>query len=262
MLEAAIFFVAGTLFGSFINAAAWRIHRGESVVTGRSRCTRCEAQLAWYDLIPVLSWLWLRGRCRYCGEFISRRYPAIEIITGGLFAWSYLVWDFTTPYAALNLGFWLAILVGLVLLADYDTRWMLLPDKVLLHLLAVAVVQQVTVTIATGQFRGAIDAALAATLASLFFYGLFAYSRGRWMGGGDVKLVFLMGLVLGLANTLIALLIAFNVAALVSLTLIALRKMSRKDHIPFGPFLIGGTVVAMFYGATIFEAYQRIFLLS
>lgn len=257
-----MFFAVGSVFGSFINAATWRLHKGKDFIHGRSECVHCGHKLSARDLIPIISWLLLRARCRYCGKAISRRYPVVEIVTGIVFAWSFVAWNFGPDFAFVQLVFWLLLAVGLIMLAEYDLRWMLLPDKILLPLGGLALVQLITFSVLNQSGKALIDSLMAALLAALFFYGLFAYSKGRWMGGGDVKLVFVMGLLLGLANTLIALLIAFNVAALISLVLIATRKMGRKDYIPFGPFLIGGTIVAMLHGTQLFEAYSRIFLVS
>lgn len=253
-------FAAGSVLGSFINAASWRLHEGKDWIRGRSQCVHCGHTLAGRDLVPVVSWLWLAGRCRYCGQPISRRYPIVELITGAIFVWSFLVWDFSPALAGLALVVWLAMAIGLILLADYDLRWMILPDKILLPLIGLAIIQLIVFSALEQSVIKLVDALGAATLAGLFFYGLFAYSHGRWLGGGDVKLVFLMGLVLGLVNTMIALLIAFNAAALLSVALIAIGRMSRKDYIPFGPFLIGGSIIAMLHGAQLFDIYSRMFL--
>lgn len=263
MILTVVFFILGLLVGSFVNAAVWRLHSGERLINDRSRCPRCAHQLAVIDLIPIVSWILLGGRCRYCGARISIQYPIVEVLTGVVFALSAGVWPLETTVDYAMFSFWLVLVTGFLILAVYDLKWMLLPDKVLLPLLLPAIGLVATRALAADAAGGVIINHLgAALLAGLFFYSLYGYSRGRWMGAGDVKLVALLGLTLGLADTLIALLLAFNTAAIVSLALIGLKRLTRKDLLPFGPFLIGGAIVAMLYGQQLFEAYLRTFLLT
>ncbi|MBI3983803.1 prepilin peptidase [Candidatus Microgenomates bacterium] len=276
----------GLLCGSFINAAVWRLHlriqkpgaRSQnkqaglktpntehrkpdySLLSGRSVCPQCRHQLAAADLIPIASWLWLKGRCRYCHKPISAQYPIVELLTAGLFAWSYLRWDFNGLLSQLDLGVWLMMLVGLIILAVYDLRWMILPNAVIYPLIVLAVVHLGLRVAMTGSGEIISSNLLAAAVAGLFFYSLYVVGRGRWMGGGDVKLALLMGLLLGSGRTLVAMFIGFNVAALVSLILMAARRLKRQDLIPFGPFLIGATIVSMLYGAQFFNAYIDYFV--
>lgn len=223
-MTAVIIGTIGLLVGSFVNAAVWRTHLHEvktkkyhhrkySLFNGRSVCTNCHHQLAWYDLVPVLSWIWLRGKCRYCNKSISLQYPLVELMTAGLFILSYIKWDLISQLDYLQLGLWLVLLSGLLILAIYDVRWMILPDRVMKPLFAVAGLQIVTATIAGESSTLIYDHLVAVLLAGGFFFALFALSKGRWMGGGDVKLTLLMGLILGVRDILVALVLAFNVAA-------------------------------------------------
>lgn len=250
-----IFGVLGLLIGSFINAVVWRIHTHKSIAHGRSACPRCHHQLGALDLVPVVSWLMLGGKCRYCHKPISAQYPAVELATAGLFALSYarLVPVGWTGWVAF--GCWLYVLGSLIVLSVYDLRWMLLPDVVIFPAMAVALIPLI-INFATGlpmqTWLGPIEAAL---LVGGAFYALAAVSDGKWMGGGDIKLVVLIGLTLGLHQTAVAMFVGFDTAAIVSLALLATGVKKRRDHIPFGPFLAFGCVIAMLYGTTLLGWY-------
>lgn len=280
-LVVAVFALLGLLIGSAINALVWRLYVGRSWVRGRSECPDCGHKLAAKDLVPVVSWLWLRGRCRYCGKRIHWQYPVVEALTAGLFglsAWALVPVSAVTgagmgavtgagmgAVAGVQLGFWLVLLTMLVVLAVYDLRWLLLPDKVMLPLIVAALVYAVTmaglhawVLHDPGAWRMLLGPLVAAVGAGGAFYALVVGSKGRAMGGGDIKLAFAMGLMLGLQGTAVAMLLAFNVAALVGVLLIATKKRGRRDQIPFGPFLVGGTVVAFLWGRMLLEWYLQI----
>ena len=283
-----IFFVLGLLIGSFLNAAIYRLHMQArlkskakitkqktkklstfdfqlsahqnrySILAGRSMCPNCKHQLSMSDLIPVISWLLLGGRCRYCKKSISVQYPFVELITAILFCWSFLVWDFAGAYTYIQFGIWLVLLTGLIFLAVYDLKWMLLPDRVLLPLIAVGGVGLILGIIFGVSLKDSLWQLTTAIVSGGFFYALFAFSNGKWMGGGDVKLAFLMGLILAPINAIVAFVLAFNIAAFVSIGLIIFKRLSRKDLIPFGPFLISATIISQLYGEQIFSWYLRL----
>ena len=275
--------ILGLAFGSFINAAVWRLHQqaraqkakskkqkdnssskllatNYSVLKGRSMCPYCRHQLAVRDLVPVFSWLWLRAKCRYCRKPISLQYPLVEALTAGLFIWSYLAWDFSGSLSYLHFGTWLLLLTGLIALALYDLRWMTLPDRILRPLYIIASLN-LGVGAIVNRSLGVIGShLLAASLAGLFFFALHWLGRGRWLGGGDVKLAILMGLILGTGKATVAFFLGFNLAAGYSLLLIAARRLNRKDIISFGPFLIAATIIAQLYGQQLFNWYIDLFL--
>lgn len=277
--------VLGLLFGSFINAWVWRLHLRQShianrssqdipkkrnaqseerlsIVRGRSMCPECHHELAALDLIPVVSWLMLRGRCRYCRKPISLQYPLVELATAGLFALSYLALRPSLQGQSLqtSIGFavWLFILTSLIALAVYDLRWMLLPDVILVPVMAVAALWLGLQLLLGAPFWVLAGPVIAAVVAGGGFYLLAAVSKGRWMGGGDIKLAFAMGLILGLRKLGVALFVGFDSAALVGLALLATRVKKRSEYIPFGPFLVVGTIVAMLYGQAIIDWYLKI----
>ncbi len=252
----------GLIAGSAINAMVWRLYVGRSWLKGRSECPDCGHTLAARDLVPVLSWLALGGRCRYCRKPI-KDHPLVEVVTAvafGLSGWVLVgpVLDRGGSVAAVKLVFWLVMLVMLVVLAVYDTRWLILPDKVMGPLVAVAVVYSATMAVLTGSVQVAVGAGAAAVAAGGAFYALVAVTKGRAMGGGDIKLAFALGLMLGVKGTAVALLLAFNVAAVVGIVLIILGRRTRKDQISFGPFLVGGAVVAFLFGQDLVNWYLRL----
>jgi prepilin signal peptidase PulO-like enzyme (type II secretory pathway) len=251
----------GLVFGSAINAIVWRLYVGRSWTRGRSECPDCGHQLAARDLVPVVSWLWLRGRCRYCGKRIHWQYPVVELVTAvlfGLSAWVLVGSDLGVGSDPVTAGFWLVMLVMLVVLAVYDLRWLLLPDKVMVPLIAVALVYAAVTAGLAHSPRVLLGALVAAVAAGGAFYTLVWATKGRAMGGGDIKLVFAMGLMLGVKALVVALLLEFNVAAIVGLVMIAMKLRGRRDQIPFGPFLVGATVVGFLFGRQIFDWYLQV----
>jgi prepilin signal peptidase PulO-like enzyme (type II secretory pathway) len=157
-----------------------------------------------------------------------------------------------------RLGFWLVALVMLIILAVYDARWLILPDKVTYPLIGVGLAYAVTMAVMIGSpvvLERALEAAL---LAGGGFWALVFFSRGRAMGGGDIKLAVAMGLLLGVKGTALALLVAFNVAALVGIGLIMAHRKGRRDQIPFGPFLVLGTVSAFWFCEPVVNWYLRV----
>lgn len=262
----------GLIFGSAINAIVWRIKVGKSWTKGRSECFECGHVLKAADLVPVVSWLMLGGKCRYCRKPI-KDHPVVELLTGLLFALSaYVLAPGSTDYGVgsdltlgllptlevVRLGFWLVMLTLLIILAVYDARWLILPDKIMVPLISVALVYSATMAYMTGSRQVLLGALFAAVLAGGAFFVIVAVSKGRAMGGGDIKLAFAMGLMLGLKGVAVALLVAFNAAAILGVALIAMKLRKRHDQIPFGPFLVGGAIVGFLWAADLVQWYLRL----
>lgn len=248
----------GLCFGSFINALVWRLHKKRDWVRERSECTHCHHVLAWYDLIPVASWLLLRGRCRYCSKKISAQYPLVESLTAVLFVVSWVVWPFGVDTTGLIMfGLWLVSIVILVALAVYDLKWMLLPDKLTFPLIGIGVVFSVLRFYQTGATPLEIVMQMIFGIASVagLYYVLYVASKGRWVGFGDVKLGMFIGVILGWIGGLIAIMVANFVGLLVILPGLLSGKLTRTSRIPFGPFLIIGCIVALLFGDMIIEWY-------
>jgi prepilin signal peptidase PulO-like enzyme (type II secretory pathway) len=266
----------GLLLGSFANAVVWRLHEqgagyedderpkrtvkaDVSISHGRSMCPHCEHQLSALDLIPVLSWLMLGGKCRYCKKPISMQYPAVELLMAGLFVLNAMAYNPTTLTSWLRLAVWLGFVVTLVILAIYDARWQLLPDRLLKPITALAMMMILLYYLdRTYTSADIINYGLTGFIAGGVFFAIAAVSGGKWMGGGDIKLVTLMGLLLGGSKMALAMLIAFNSAAIVGLGLILVGRKKRRDMLAFGPFLIAATFVAQLYGERIIAWYLRL----
>ncbi len=266
--------ILGLAIGSFISASVWRLHEQEelviakkkpnkslSITRGRSMCEHCGHTLAPKDLIPLFSWIGLQGRCQYCKAKLSWEYPVVELVTAVIFVLSYMAWDFGDTFGYVSFGFWLVFLSALIFLALYDLKWLLLPNRVVYPMIIGATI---LVIIESVFFGGGIDvikdSAVGMFFAGGIFYALFAVSKGRWIGGGDVKLGIFIGIFLGLSRSILTFILAFNVAAIIILPLLLLGVVKRKTPIPFGPFLIFATIISTLYGYEIIQWYSDNFL--
>lgn len=249
----ALVVLLGLALGSFINALVWRLHEGKDFVASRSECVHCHHQLSARDLVPVFSWIMLQGKCRYCHEPISIQYPIVESLTAISFGVSYLFWpEHLTNALDVSLFIsWLIQLVILISLFVYDLKWYLLPNKLTYTLIAVALAEQIINTTTISELL--LNTFIGVLVGSGLFYLIFMTTKGKGIGGGDVKLGVYLGLALGWQHALIALLVAFYSATLFSLPLILMRKVNRKSKIPFGPFIILGIVIAKLFGETLFS---------
>ena len=240
-------FLFGLCAGSFLNCAIYRMEQ-KKTMSGRSFCPNCKHVLNWKDLFPVASWLFLAGKCRYCKTKISAQYPLVETATGILFAVIFWKLGFKNLF---ELAFMFYIAAAMVFIFVYDLKHFLIPDKVLLPAIAVALIYRLF------NFSGFLYFFCASLGVFLFFLILFLVSKGRWMGFGDVKLVVLMGLVLGVKNVLVALFLAFFIGAAAGVILMIMKKKGIKSEVPFAPFLIAGTFLALVYGDAIVNWYLR-----
>lgn len=252
--------VLGLIFGSFINAYVWRLHKGKDWVRGRSECTHCHHVLAAKDLVPVFSYLWLRGKCRYCRGSIEDT-PLAEVLLAVWFAVSFLWWPYGFEGAGLfQFVGWLIASVMLVSLLIYDKRWFLLPDKVTypLALLAATIVVSRTVffDVRVGLM---LLAGVSALILTSLFYLMFQVSKGRWIGGGDVKLAIALGLFAGTPlKAFLLLFVASLAGTIVMLPSLLTGKAKRNTQIPFGPFLIVGLLITVLFGDSIISWYTAL----
>lgn len=260
-IEIAIFLgVVGAAMGSFAGALAWRLHAGRNFVSDRSECEHCHHKLGAADLIPIVSWLLLRGRCRYCGKPIGWLTVVTEVTLAVLFTTSFIYWPlgFTVWQTYALFVLWLGYLVALTILVIYDTRYMLLPDKIVLPLAVVAFADAaLRVSLLPGasfvtyvQYVGFGLVALAGV------YGaLYAVSKGKWVGFGDVKLSIFIGAVLGWQKALLVLCLSNVIGFVVVVPGLLSKKLNRTSRIPFGPFLIAAFVVAGLLGDAVIHWY-------
>jgi prepilin signal peptidase PulO-like enzyme (type II secretory pathway) len=277
----------GLVLGSFGGAQVWRLRAwqliedkasGEeyskrelknlvpltkrSLKNDRSQCLHCHHDLAWYDLLPVLSWLSTGGKCRYCKKAIGVFEPLIEVGMAALFVAFYHYWTLTYDLSTTWPLFivWIAILVMMMILLAYDAKWFLLPDRVMFPLIVLSVF------VATWHITAAPDplSILYSTIGAILILGglylmLWFISRGAWVGFGDVKLGLALGLLLGdWMLALLTLFLANFLGLLMVLPGLIGGKMTRKTHVPFGPMLIVGFFVALFYGYGLVEGYLQL----
>ncbi|HZM64192.1 MAG TPA: prepilin peptidase, partial [Candidatus Saccharimonadales bacterium] len=228
----------GLVLGSFVNAFVWRLYKKKNWVNDRSECDSCHHKLGASDLIPVVSWVLLRGKCRYCRKPIKDS-PLTELALPVLFVVSYIWWPLSLQGEGLLLFvFWLVFLVGFTVLAVYDIRWFLLPNKIVFPLIGVAVLQVVLqVFFFDASPRDVLGAALGIFFISGIFYVLFVLSKGTWIGFGDVKLGIVLGILAGGPLTsMLLLFVASMLGVLISIPMVIAGKAGRKTLIPFGPF--------------------------
>ncbi|TSB46240.1 prepilin peptidase [Alkalicoccobacillus porphyridii] len=237
--------LVGLVFGSFYNVVGLRVPVGESIVTPRSHCTKCDRTLEARELVPVLSFLLQRGSCRTCDTRISFLYPFTEAVTGFLFALSfYLIgWSVELIVALLFVSMLAIIFVS-------DMRYMLIPDKILLFFAIPFVLLRMFVIPLTPWW----DAWLGAVIGFAFLLLIAIVSRGG-MGGGDIKLFAVLGLVLGWKLVLLTLFLASTYGAVFGVGARLLKKVERKQPIPFGPFIAAGALTAYFMGDNLIQWY-------
>lgn len=241
-----IVFLTGLVVGSFLNCVIYRLKEKQSFLSGTSFCPKCHHQLGFFDLIPVLSFIFLKRKCRYCGEKISWQYPLVEIATGILFLLIFNFQNFITTF------YLLIISCLLIIIFVYDLKHYIIPDKIVYPAIAIVFLYKIIFNFQISNFYSLI---LSALVASGFFFLLWLVSRGKWMGLGDAKLAFLMGLFLGYPKILTAMFSAFLIGAIMGIVLVMFGKKTLKSQVPFGPFLVVGTFIALFWGREIIKWY-------
>lgn len=283
--------VVGLALGSFAGATVWRIRarqlvddkaNGEEVnakeykallplskvttMNDRSRCLHCTHTLAWYDLLPILSWVSTGGKCRYCQAAIGRFEPLIELGVAAFFVGSYLLWPeaLQTPAHIAHFALWLTAGVMLAILFAYDLKWFLLPNVVVFPLMAVSL------AVALLQIIGAPD--MSAHILSLFgaiailsgiYLGLWVISKGQWIGYGDIKLGFALALLVGdWRLAFVALFSANLLGCILVIPGMIAGKITRTTRVPFGPLLIIGGIIAVIAGPAIIRWYMQALILA
>jgi len=253
--------ILGLCAGSFVNALVWRIHEQSagkkskklSILKGHSMCPDCRHELAARDLIPLISWLFLRGKCRYCRQPISIQYPIVELTAAAVFVSSYFWWSGDLSLAGQKLLFtaWLISSIGLLALLVYDLKWMLLPNKIIYSTLVVSAIGRLGYIIffADNKTHSFWLLLLSIIIASGLFWALYIYSKGRWIGFGDVRLGLITGTLLADPGLAFAMIFAASVlGTLFALPELASGQKNMSSRIPFGPFLITATYIMVLVG--------------
>lgn len=252
----------GAAIGSFLNVVILRLPEGKSL-GGRSHCPHCHHVLGVFDLLPIVSFLFLRRRCRYCGKKISPRYVAIELCCGFLFM---LGWFVLRPDNAagmlLLIKYWFVISV-LIAVFVIDLEHYLILDNIIFPSLAIAVVLNLALTIVAGRpillpQAIFISGLLGAFLGALPFWLIWFLSKGQWMGFGDVKLALFLGMALGLPLVFVGIIFAVLAGGVASVFLLASKAKTLKSRVPFGTFLSLGAIVGMFWGERLLHWYLAI----
>lgn len=252
-------FILGLIIGSFLNVVILRLNTGRSIAKGRSKCMRCNTELSWYELIPVFSFLGLKGRCKTCKGHISFQYPLVELITAITFTVLYTTDIFNyglTWWAGIIFIFSATVASLLIIIFVYDMRHSIIPDHIV-YLFIILSLLSIIWSIFTVRGFSAPAALVQGILVALPFFLLWAFSKGRLMGFGDVKLALGMGWLLGLLGGFSAVVFAFWLGAIVGLFLLGLsRKYSMQSQVPFAPFLILGTFIVAVCNVTIMSLFQ------
>ena len=249
-----LIFFLGSAVGSFINVLIDRTIAGTDWVRGRSHCDNCRKTLAWYDLIPIFSYMAYRGRSRCCRRPLTPRHPIVEGIVGALFLWWAIMGSFffqlaTRPLVYIQPLFWLG--VGIVLLILGITDWLygvVLMPVLWVGVFWVALYRLVLMAAGSYHLPDLVGALVVALGTAVFIQALRWVTKGRGMGDGDPYLMFLAGIIVGWPRALVVLLFAFVAGAGVGITLLATGRRQRSDTLPFGPFLVAGVIVALIWG--------------
>jgi len=244
----AFLFIFGSIIGSFLNVVVYRLKHQQSFIKGRSYCPHCRHTLGFWDLIPIFSFIFLRGRCHYCRQKISWQYPLVELSAALLSVLAYLRFDLTS-------SFFLTTIVGffLIVIFVYDLRYYLILDEVIIP--AVFLVIILDLVFFRSQFT---DFIWGGIIGGGFFLVQYLISNGKWIGGGDIRLGLLMGLALGVSHVLAALFIAYVLGAIFAIVLLSLKKKKMKSQIPFGTFLSLATITVLLYGDQIINFYKNL----
>ena len=266
---AVLFTIAGIAIGSFINVCIDRLPSGKSLIHLPSHCDSCQHRINMMDLIPLLSYIWLRGRCRHCHTRIPLRNPLVELLSGGLFFlafWRFILSSEPHNYPALAItAFWCCVFL-VIMFIDWEHKLIL--NKMTYPLAVVALVILGIDSITPGSSilgnlafippTSILSGIIAGVIGITFFLIIFLINP-RGMGMGDVKLAGLIGLVTGLPLVTVALLIGIIIGGLAAIVMLSLRLKGRKDVIPYGTFLAMGPIITLFWGLDIFHWYQNLF---
>ncbi|WIV11019.1 A24 family peptidase [Proteiniborus sp. MB09-C3] len=247
-------FIFGTLIGSFLNVCIYRIPREESIAYPSSHCPKCSTPLKWDNLIPVLSFLLQKGKCRYCGESISPQYPIVELLNGILYAIFFHFYGLLIDFF-----FYSSIVSILIVISLIDYYHQIIPDSLVIIIFIITIIHKLTLFILYKTPFNLMNSILALLLGGGLFLVIAIVSKGG-MGGGDIKLISVLGFMLGIKKLLLNILLSFIIGAVFSVFLLLLNKKGKKDAIPFGPFINIAFIVTLFFGDRIINWYVLRFL--
>lgn len=265
ILQSIILFFLGTLFGSFLSVLIHRsLRRQKGILLGGSRCPKCRHKLKFIDMLPIFSWIFKMGKCSYCGKRISPIYPSLELVTGLLFVTNFnqtltgAYFDYFQSNA-FDWLFWLKIiLLNLNILAVLtiffsDLQKKTIPNLFLYGFIATAL--PMFLLAGDSILPALLDRGIALVIALVFFGGQFILSKGKWLGSGDIYVGIGMALLLGWPKLLVALMLSYVIGSILMIGVMLTGKAKVKDTVPFAPFLILGTLIALYQGNQLIEWY-------
>ncbi len=266
LLAGIFIFILGTSIGSFLSVVLHRLRTKEKgIFMGRSRCPACKKKLQGKDLVPIFSYLFLKGRCRHCHKEISYHYLLLELITGVVFVLIYAKFSFLSSSSAdltinlaMNLAdisrflFYAIVAAFLIAVFFYDLQFKGIPDIFLFPLIAITFIGSLIF-----KHPDLKNMILAVLIALIFFGGQRLLSKGKWLGEGDVYLSISMALLLGWQQLLLAIALTYIVGAIISLILLASQKIRTQSKIPFAPFMVIGIFGTIFFGEQILDWYLK-----
>lgn len=243
-----IFFI-GLIIGSFLNVCIYRIPKGESISYPPSKCNICGEYIKPYDLIPIISYLLLKGKCRNCGTTLSLQYPVVELLNGFICLMLYFKFGFSLIFLKYILITSLLLVISII-----DYKFMIIPNKLIIFGFIIVSILNILYNFPSSYLNGLIGL--------LFGGGIFLIialvTKGA-MGGGDIKLISLIGFALGF-KVLMIILCSFIIGALLSIILLLTKIKSRKDYIPFGPFISISTIIVLFFYKEILTLYFNLII--
>ena len=252
--------ILGLLIGSFLNVVIFRLHRQESFVKGPSKCLFCGHRLYTKDLVPVFSYIFLKGRCRYCQHRFSKQYPLVELDTALTFVLVFysIVTSLNILYLStkdiLHILNWWVISSFLIVIFVYDLKYYLILDIVIWPAVVFVFIANIFLGFSI------LNLLIGLVIGGGFFYLQYAISKGKWIGGGDILLGILMGIILGWPMILTALFIAYVLGGFVAVILLLFNKKKWSSKIPFGTFLSLATFITMLYGEVLYNWYFNLFI--
>lgn len=244
-------FLIGIAFGSFSNVVIMRLRSGEKgIMTGRSHCPKCNHTLGFLDLVPLFSWLFIGGKCRYCHNPISSQYPILEFLMGAGFSAIFYFYTLGAETSLIYLGWLLFIFFIFFIIFIYDLLYMEIPDEISLP--SIVILFLFTFLPFTPNWQ---DALIGASIPLGFFLFQYVISKGKWIGEGDFRLAILMGLILGWKLAIVALFLSYIFGSIIGIIVLSLKTKKLSSQLPFGPFLILGTVIAFIWGESLMNWY-------
>jgi leader peptidase (prepilin peptidase)/N-methyltransferase len=261
-----ILFALGAAVGSFVNVVIFRSIEGESWVWGRSHCDVCQKPIRWFDNIPLVSFVLLRGKCRACRNPISISNPVVEFLTGTLFLWWYVGGEFffhltSQPFHYIQPLFWLVVGVLILIIFVTDAMYFIIPDEAVALLGMLTFLYRLTLTLSgVMQPTDFLRTILGTLLCTGFFFSLWFFTKGRGLGLGDVKFSVPFALLLGWPNVFVGMFLSFVIGGMVGLLLLVTKKKNIKEAVPFGPFLVAGLLVTLVCGGQILSWYMHLVL--